>query len=101
CLGKHHIYPDKLIRFRVDTSRVLPEFVLLVINSRQCRAIIESFCSTTAGNIGISAANLKTVPIPVPPLHEQRRTVACVEELTTRIERARALRQRAIAEIDA
>src|SRR5436190_14896627 len=56
CLGKHHIYPDKLIRFRVDTSRVLPEFVLLVIHSRQCRAIIESFCSTTAGNIRISAA---------------------------------------------
>jgi Type I restriction modification DNA specificity domain len=98
-LGKHQIYPDKLVRFRVDTARVLPEFVLLMINSRPCRSVIESFCSTTAGNIGISAANLKTVPIPVPPLHEQRRIVERIEELSARIERARGLRREAVNEM--
>jgi type I restriction enzyme S subunit len=37
--------------------------------------------ATTVGNWGISATNLKTVSFAVPPLDEQRRIVAKVNEL--------------------
>jgi type I restriction enzyme, S subunit len=69
--GLDQVYPDKLIRFRVDQSRILPEFVKLAMNSPRGRERIESFCATTAGNIGISATDLKTVPIPIPSLKVQ------------------------------
>jgi hypothetical protein len=82
--GKRQIFPDKLIRFRVDESRVDPAYVRYAMNAAQTRQKIESFCATTAGNIGISATNLKTVTLPVPPLAEQERIVAKVDQLLSR-----------------
>jgi type I restriction enzyme, S subunit len=69
------VYPDKLIRFRVNTSHILPEFVRLAMNSSGLRELVESFCTTTAGNIGIGAGNLKLIPLPVPSLDTQRQLV--------------------------
>lgn len=79
--GAQQIFPDKLIRFRVDDKRVLPGYLRFVMNALPARQQIESFCATTVGNIGISATNLKTVKVRVPSLHEQRRIIAKVTEL--------------------
>ncbi len=60
-VSEPRLYPDKLIRFRVDTAKATPEFVRLSMNSPKGRARVEAFCATTAGNIGISAGNLRTI----------------------------------------
>ncbi len=79
--SKEQVFPDKLIRFRVDQRLCDPRYVCLAMNSSMIRTRIEAFCATTAGNIGISASNLKTVEVPIPPLAEQRRIVAKVQQL--------------------
>ncbi|WP_193466506.1 restriction endonuclease subunit S [Roseateles puraquae] len=79
--GAEQIFPDKLIRFRVDPSRVLADYVRFVMNAAPARKQIEAFCATTVGNIGISATNLKTVELRVPSLNEQHRIVARVTQL--------------------
>jgi len=87
------VYPDKLIRFRVDATRVRPEFVCLAMNSRYGREQIERFCQTTAGNIGISARNLKTVGVPTPSLDVQSamiRRALLLQELVTAVRTRRA-----------
>lgn len=79
--GETRLYPDKLIRFRVDNRKALPEFIRLAMNSPSGRVKIEAFCATTAGNIGISATNLKTISLMLPDIPTQKRIVAKVDEL--------------------
>ncbi len=46
----------------------------------------------------LSLSDIKSFEIPVPPLDEQRRIVACIEELTERVDAARRLRAEAAEE---
>lgn len=80
-LGIKPIYPDKLIRLRLLSKFVIPKLVRCLAESTVVRTGIEKFCATTVGNWGISASNLKSVIIPLPPLAEQHRIVAKVDEL--------------------
>jgi type I restriction enzyme, S subunit len=75
-LGLRPIYPDKLIRVRLNTDVVLPLFIRMAGDSDIVRRAIEQYCATTVGNWGISASNLIQVSFPVPPLLEQQRIVA-------------------------
>jgi type I restriction enzyme S subunit len=99
--GEVRLHPDKLIRFRVDKARVLPEYVRSAMNSSVGREAIESFCQTTAGNIGISAKNLNTVRLPVPSLAEQRRIVAYLDGLQAKVDELKRLQAQTAAELDA
>lgn len=89
-LGLDPIYPDKLIRVRLERRIALPEFVRMAGESDLVRGSIEEFCATTVGNWGISASNLKQVPIPLPPLAEQHRVVAKVDALMALCDRLEA-----------
>jgi type I restriction enzyme S subunit len=100
-LRKPTLYPDKLIRFRVDTEKILPEFARFSLNSPKGRAVVESLCATTAGNIGISAGNLKTAPVPVPPLPEQYRIVAYLDSLQAKVDMLKRLQAETATELDA
>jgi type I restriction enzyme S subunit len=82
-LGIGPIYPDKLIRVRVTPRLVAPAFLRLAGDTDLVRAEVEAACATTVGNWGISASNLKEIRFPLPPLGEQHRIVAKVDELMT------------------
>jgi type I restriction enzyme S subunit len=91
--GRTQVNPDKLIRFRIDRSKHCPRYVCYAMNSADARSTIEAMCATTAGNIGLSAGKLKTVEIPLPPLAEQKRIVAKVDELMALCDRLEAQQQ--------
>jgi type I restriction enzyme, S subunit len=88
--GREHVYPDKLIRLRVNPALVAPSLLRWFAQSREVRAAIESYCATTVGNWGISATNLKKVLVPLPPLPEQHRLVDSIEALMTICDRLEA-----------
>lgn len=80
-LGLLPIYPDKLIRVRVSSNLAIPKFLQMAGDTDIVRNQVEAMCSTTVGNWGISASNLKEIRFPLPPVAEQHRIVAKVDEL--------------------
>jgi type I restriction enzyme S subunit len=98
------IYPDKLIRVRVDKEKVLPEFLAIACSAGQGRDFIKSKIRTTAGQSGVSGADIKAIPVSVPPIAEQESIVAEADrrlsvlrnveaEVNANLQRAQALRQ--------
>jgi type I restriction enzyme, S subunit len=74
----HVIYPDKLIRVRVQEV-ALPEYLEIYFATIIARKLIESRVKSTAGQHGISGGDIKSISVILPPLQEQRRIVAEVE----------------------
>lgn len=79
---------------------VLPEWVHLFVRQPSFRAAAAQHFTGSVGQQRVPESFLATQLIPVPPLAEQRRIVARIEELAARIERARGLRQEAMHEIE-
>jgi type I restriction enzyme S subunit len=75
------VYPDKLIRIRLFKEFTNPYLIRIFFNSKPIRQIIENYCATTVGNWGVSATNLKTILLPIPPEAEQTRIVAKFDEI--------------------
>ncbi|MBS1155667.1 MAG: hypothetical protein H6R07_1591 [Proteobacteria bacterium] len=76
-----YVYPDKLIRVRVNKQKIAPKFVELAFGSHFVRRQVEDFVKSSAGQKGISGGDLKTTEIPIPPLDEQHEIVRRVETL--------------------
>ena len=88
--------------FRVDESRCVPQFLLNYFRTEQGRQQLVNICPGSAGrNRVLSIKRIPEVLVPLPPLAEQRRVVARVEELATHIHEARPLRHHAAEEAEA
>jgi len=66
-------YPDKLIRVRLDTRAALPAFIEAAACAQGARVFIDQQVKTSAGQVGVSGADLKGLPLPLAPLAEQKR----------------------------
>ena len=69
--GSGVLHPDKLIRVVVDRARILPEWLAAYVSVGEGRRQVEMRLKTTAGQIGISGSQLKTIPIAIPPIDYQ------------------------------
>ena len=79
-LHKRVLYPDKLIRVKVDEQIVLPNYAQVYFATQTARNFIESRIKSTAGQHGIAGGDIKSIPFILPPLEEQHRIVAEVEQ---------------------
>jgi type I restriction enzyme S subunit len=95
------IYPDKLIRTRVFTQAVLPEYLELYFTTKIPRGIIENKAKSSAGQQGISGKDLRNVPVALASLAEQRRIVAKIEALFAQADAIEAAVQVARQQADA
>jgi len=98
------VYPDKLIRVRVQHATLLPSYLVIAASTGRAREYLESKIRTTAGQSGISGGDLKALPLSIPSLTEQHRIVAEVDrrlslagrvehEVEASLQRATALTQ--------
>jgi type I restriction enzyme S subunit len=88
--------------FRVDDSRCVPHFLLNYFRTEEGVQQLVKICPGSAGrNRVLSIKRIPEVLVPLPPLAEQRRVVARIEELAAQIHEARTLRHQAAEEAGA
>ena len=70
CIHQNHV-----LRARMDASKVVPKFVLAVINSSYGQAYFRSKAKRTTNLASINSKEVSRFPLPVPPVDEQRSLV--------------------------
>ena len=98
--AKGYVYPDKLIRVRVKESMAHSEFIEIVFGSEPVRRQIETFIKSSAGQKGISGADLKSTRFTLPSLSEQTEIVRRVESLFANADRLEARTTAARAQVE-
>jgi type I restriction enzyme S subunit len=76
-----YTYAGYLIRLRFNNDLINPKFILKATNSPFYRELIETPLRTTVGINNINSTELSNLLIPLPPLSEQQRIVAKLDEL--------------------
>lgn len=89
------VFASYLIRVRLDTARVLPQFASDFLNTRAGRLQIDRFSRQIIGMTNINAEELKEILIPVPRDVEKQR------KLVGEMDAARATRRAKLTEADA
>jgi type I restriction enzyme, S subunit len=72
---------------RIDDTQMLPDFYLYYLQSNEYFKLVEADCSGTTRK-RISRKKLEVIPIPIPPLKEQKRIVAILDAAFERLARA-------------
>jgi type I restriction enzyme S subunit len=105
-IGKCAVYrdaPEKLVHgmnllcLRSDMSKLLPEFAKYLIRGAEFRTRLSNYINKAVNQASVSICNLKTIPVTLPPLAEQRR----IAEVLDQAEALRAKRRAALAQLDA
>jgi type I restriction enzyme S subunit len=96
CVHQNHV-----IRIRPNTVYITPEYLNTYLNSPIGKDQMLELSRTTSGLYTLSVGRIKSIKLPVPPLPEQRRIVAYLDELQTKIDTMKQLREEAIKELDA
>ena len=91
-------FSNHLTRIRVRPDLLIAEWLSFWFQHLWHIHHFERICNRWIGQAGINTKKLSDVEVPVPPLPEQRRIVARIEELTERIDAARRLRAEAAKE---
>lgn len=104
-VGKCAVYrgmPDKLVHgmnllcLRCDPTLLIPEFAKYLIRSPIFRSRLSNFINKAVNQASVSIGNLKTIPVVVPSIPEQRRIAAILDKADA----LRTKRRAALAELD-
>jgi len=85
-----------LLCLRCDNKKLFPEFAKYLIRSPAFRSRLSNFINKAVNQASVSIGNLKTIPVSVPSLEDQRR----IADTLDRAEALRAKRRAALAQLD-
>lgn len=81
------LFPDLFIRVPLPPAKIDGNFFLIAWNSYATREKLESLATTTSGIWKVNQGHISECEIPLPPLAEQHRIVAKVDELISLCDR--------------
>lgn len=96
CVHQNHV-----IRVRPNQAELMPEYLNSYLNSPLGRDQMLNLSRTTSGLFTLSVGRIRSIEIPVPPLPEQHRIVAYLDNLQTKVDALKRLQAETAAELDA
>ncbi len=87
--------------FIPDDSKLLPEYLGWLSRTRKFVEACRFASEGTTNRVRLKEEKFYRIAIPLPPLEEQRRIVAKIESLTTKIDEAYRLRTRSVKDCEA
>jgi type I restriction enzyme S subunit len=84
------LFPDLFIRVPLPPAKIDSNFFLIAWNSHATREKLECLATTTSGIWKVNQGHISECEIPLPPLAEQHRIVAKVDELMALCDRLKA-----------
>ena len=90
-LEEEYAFASYLIRLRFNTERANPKLVAAYINSPIGRTYMFSERKQMTGQANVNAKKLKAMPIPLPPISEQRRIVTYLHSLQAKVDKLKKL----------
>lgn len=82
--------------FQPDLNQLIPEWIYWLTKTRYFWNQCDIKSRGTSGQNRIKSENFLQIPIPIPPLHEQRRIVARIEALAAKTDEVNKIRQEII-----
>lgn len=99
CVHQNHV-----LRVRLDQEKILPEFVMAIINSHYGQAYFRSKAKRTTNLASINSREVSGLQIPLAPLYEQKKMIGLLKasQLAAEAKRsqAQALRTKAWADFE-
>lgn len=89
-LNEKTVFESNMMRFSLDSNRVLPEYVFLILSSWIGREQLKGKAKRAVAQSSINQTDVKTTVIPIPPLDEQKdivRYIFLIEKQVTIQER--------------
>ena len=81
------IYPDLMIRVRVDVGRVIPYFLAEYLLTERCRQYFQRSARSTSGNFPkIDQGTVEKTLVPLPSVAEQAAIVSRIRDCSGKIE---------------
>ena len=94
------VFASYLIRVELDRARAEPSFVVHWINSPWGRGWARQVKRDAISQSNINGRKLSAMPLPLPPLPEQRSIVGEIDQLLGRIDELERERDEAMAQLD-
>jgi len=93
--GSGALITSHFFLFEIDDAKLLRPYMGWLLAANYFEPVLSAEARGTTGYAAVRPKQFLKCEIPLPPLAEQRRIVARIEELAAKVEAARALRQHA------
>ncbi|CAG0964314.1 Type-1 restriction enzyme EcoKI specificity protein [Methanosarcinales archaeon] len=94
-------FESKNMRLRIDLKKVISEYAAKILNSKETREYYRQALKQQCGMATLNQGHVHSIPFPLPPLPEQRRIIAYLDELQAKVDALRRLHGETGAELDA
>ena len=98
---RQFVFASYLIRLKLDTKRADPELVAYYINSPYGRKYFLSEKKQMTGQANVNAKKIKSLPIALPNIEEQKRIVAFLKGIEKKVATLKNIKMKVIESINA